>query len=378
MGRARQALGGLLAVVAGIATIGGGCGPFQYQEGPGGAAAGVGGGAGGDAGAGAGGQAGSGASGGTGGSGGGGTVCTPGEVRWCPYDGPPGTEGIGACKAGHRTCNDDGTAFGSCEGEVPPGDKEIPGDMIDDNCDGTALTGGESVLARYFINEDPGESVIHDAVQPPVDLDVLNPDVTALSVFEDASGHRGLHWTASGTTSRASAVITNTKIQSTLGELTAVTMEVVADLEAVVSWTRFVFIGHLDGTSGIDDLSFLFEASRTRFYLADAESGRWNFDPALTGRVVMHLVLATNEPTPEDRAKLYVNGQRVPGDGGSRPGSGQPINVSASEYLSLGTRPGGNFSPQGTIYYAAIYTAALSELEIQTNASLLLLDDDHP
>jgi hypothetical protein len=50
---------------------------------------------------------------------GGGKVCTPGATMDC-YSGPAGTEGIGACHAGTQTCNDAGTAWGPCTGEVTP------------------------------------------------------------------------------------------------------------------------------------------------------------------------------------------------------------------------------------------------------------------
>ncbi|MCA9537674.1 MAG: hypothetical protein KC620_02225, partial [Myxococcales bacterium] len=61
-----------------------------------------------------------------------GCVCEPGEERDC-YNGPDGTEGIGACQPGHQTCRDDST-LGPCEGEVGPTAERCDG--IDNNCDG--------------------------------------------------------------------------------------------------------------------------------------------------------------------------------------------------------------------------------------------------
>ncbi|MCK6590533.1 MAG: SBBP repeat-containing protein, partial [Polyangiaceae bacterium] len=87
-------------------------------------------------------------SGGSGGAGGG-SECQPGETQFC-YSGPPGTEIVGACKAGLATCNPEGTGFGPCEGEITPS-AESCATMGDDDCDGQ-------------INEDgcaciPGEAV---------------------------------------------------------------------------------------------------------------------------------------------------------------------------------------------------------------------------
>ncbi len=63
-----------------------------------------------------------------------GCVCTPGTATPC-YTGPEGTEGIGRCIGGSRPCNNDGTAFGSCEGEATP-ILENCATPEDDDCDG--------------------------------------------------------------------------------------------------------------------------------------------------------------------------------------------------------------------------------------------------
>ena len=64
--------------------------------------------------------------------------CTPGKKQTCPYQGAPETENVGPCRAGIRTCKDDGT-WGHCEGEVLPvneiGD-ELCADGIDNDCNG--------------------------------------------------------------------------------------------------------------------------------------------------------------------------------------------------------------------------------------------------
>ncbi len=63
-----------------------------------------------------------------------GTVCTPDEKVTC-YEGPDGTDGVGACKSGLKQCNAAGTDFGPCEGQVLP-DLEICSKPSDDDCDG--------------------------------------------------------------------------------------------------------------------------------------------------------------------------------------------------------------------------------------------------
>lgn len=62
-------------------------------------------------------------------------VCTPGSTLSC-YGGPPGSAGIGACKAGTVTCLPDGSGYGTCVGDILPW-AEIRANGIDENCDGS-------------------------------------------------------------------------------------------------------------------------------------------------------------------------------------------------------------------------------------------------
>jgi hypothetical protein len=60
-------------------------------------------------------------------------VCIPGETQSC-YSGPGGTEGVGVCQAGTQTCQDDGSGFSACLGQVLPSLERCNG--LDDDCDG--------------------------------------------------------------------------------------------------------------------------------------------------------------------------------------------------------------------------------------------------
>jgi hypothetical protein len=61
-------------------------------------------------------------------------VCEPGTTEAC-YDGPLGTEGVGTCTGGTRTCSPDGTAWSYCVGQVLPVG-EICDNGLDDDCNG--------------------------------------------------------------------------------------------------------------------------------------------------------------------------------------------------------------------------------------------------
>lgn len=87
--------------------------------------------------------------GGTGGSSG----CKPGSTAPC-YSGPDGTQGVGICKAGTKTCNAEGTAYGACSGDATPG-VETCAVAGDENCDGIACSDNE----WSFLAGDPSNQV---------------------------------------------------------------------------------------------------------------------------------------------------------------------------------------------------------------------------
>lgn len=83
-----------------------------------------------------GGAGGAGGAGGKGGEGGSNTLCEPGATKDC-YNGPSGTQGVGACVGGVSECSPDGSAWGPCEGEVVPA-AETCSSIGDEDCDGAA------------------------------------------------------------------------------------------------------------------------------------------------------------------------------------------------------------------------------------------------
>lgn len=67
-----------------------------------------------------------------------GCVCVPGTTAPC-YEGAAGTEGVGACRGGTKTCLPTGGGYGACGGaQVLPASSETCGNHLDDTCDGVA------------------------------------------------------------------------------------------------------------------------------------------------------------------------------------------------------------------------------------------------
>ncbi|XXX80520.1 hypothetical protein WMF30_17300 [Sorangium sp. So ce134] len=62
-----------------------------------------------------------------------GNVCEPQMTVSC-YEGPDNTAGIGICKTGQKTCNSEGTDYGSCKDQKTPKDETCT-NPEDENCD---------------------------------------------------------------------------------------------------------------------------------------------------------------------------------------------------------------------------------------------------
>ncbi|WP_437681521.1 hypothetical protein [Sorangium sp. So ce131] len=62
-------------------------------------------------------------------------VCQPGVIERC-YTGAEGTEGVGECSGGTRSCTTDGQAWGACLGEQTPERETCDPAETDEDCDG--------------------------------------------------------------------------------------------------------------------------------------------------------------------------------------------------------------------------------------------------
>ena len=88
-------------------------------------------------------------------------ACRPGASEAC-YSGPPGTEDVGLCVAGARSCGPEGE-WGACIGEVLPA-RESCADAGDEDCDGVDACAGAYPWSRSFggVEWDHGRRVVID------------------------------------------------------------------------------------------------------------------------------------------------------------------------------------------------------------------------
>ena len=69
------------------------------------------------------------------------------------YDGPPGTEGVGICRAGVQQCDQQGSPVGECVGEVVPEGERCETAGMDEDCDGLIDEGcecGDGVVSGWL------------------------------------------------------------------------------------------------------------------------------------------------------------------------------------------------------------------------------------
>lgn len=321
---------------------------------------------------------------GSGGKGGAG-ACEPGMAQLC-YNGPPGTDNIGACRPGQQTCDAMGAGFGPCQGAVMP-DEEICGNGLDDDCNGQVDPTGEclvdrGLIVRYFINEaesghDP--AVLKDAAPEPLDLTI---DYNSELDFSNVDDHRGLAWPANANDGMVGTPADNTKIWSKLNTSMTGTLEVIVAIGATMPgyYSRISYFGHdshdifslsLRVGSGDSSDSFFFNHDDVLDHVAFPTE-----NDGMSQRMVLHLVLDTTILIDSERVKLYKNGSPVAGATGNFPWLGKQILLLNGEHYILGNRSNGGKPFNGTLFYAAMYSDALTASEIKTNADLLLIDDD--
>jgi hypothetical protein len=239
------------------------------------------------------------------------------------------------------------------------------------------------LLVRYYLDEaESGQGPAEALDAAPNPLPLMLTYVPGMS-YASVGGHRGLSWNAIELDGRASAAIATTKIESGLAGQGAATIETVVELSAVSLFnSRISHIG-TDNESGRFSLSAGETGTANFFWMPTGApepvlAARYPVDFPALGRVVLHLVLYASQADAADRARMFVDGVEVAAVASTPPLTTETIVLAATNHFALGNREIGMRSFVGVLYYSAMYTAALTDMEVQNNAAVLVASDDSP
>ena len=205
---------------------------------------------------------------------------------------------------------------------------------------------------------------------------------TGTSAWTSAGGGRGLtiQGATGGGTWCKSASLSGSKVDTALAGTTKCTLEFVvtasgtpANFEEIGGWNN----------PGVDDGVTLFRDNANNklqvWSLLNGDGTQMAESSAglSAGRHVIHVVIDTTQATAANRVKIYVDGTDVT-TSTSAPTQNSTLVVGA-RFFVLGDDPSHTFGTNmwtGTIWYAALYAAALTAGEVSTNSTALTSNDD--
>lgn len=238
----------------------------------------------------------------------------------------------------------------------------------------------DGLVARYYLDEasdgqGPNEAL--DAAPNPLNLPIT---YSAGMTYAEEGGHRGVAWNAIDLLGNIATPVGGTKVETALDGGTTGTIEVVVRLvDANPSSSRLVHIGE-DSESGRFTLYADDNASAGFDWLQPgAESAVWPVPFLASGRTVLHVVLDTDLADVASRVRLYVDGNLATENGtGIPPLLGETTKLIPTAHFSIGNRFIGARSFVGVLFYAAVYSTALTPADVATNVAVLTASDDSP
>jgi hypothetical protein len=249
-----------------------------------------------------------------------------------------------------------------------------------------------NLIARYLLNEaSSGTSVTQiNSTVNNYHLDEINYNSGAMFWTEDSGGNRGIRSSTTGQTQHARRKVTTGDPLLSASGGTKWTWEVVVDnnILGTANNERVVAI-HRRTSTGVS--AFSITVNTTEFFCTGFNNSSATSDgtallhsmlrSSLTsGRNVIHLVIDSTLATAADRAKFYLNGAfMTPVFTNATVVQNSTLALNTDHDLIFFNRGDtGTFtrSPQGNLYYAALYNKALTTDEINVNYSALITNGD--
>ena len=243
------------------------------------------------------------------------------------------------------------------------------------------------LISRYYIDEAASgiaPTSLVDSSSNGYDLTTIDYGGGNLA-FVEVSGNRGLVSSSITGTQRAVRAIDNTSdaLRDALEGTQTATIEFVADLTAGNSGGGRIF--GVNGRAGQNGECIMRFNTSSGGGLTpmwdDIARGLWIIG-ASSGRRVYHLVFDTTQATASNRVLIYVNGSvQAATSAGTTITQNSTLSLGSNLDLTMFNRENsGSYdrSIGGTIFYAAIYSSALSSTNVADNYAVLTADDDTP
>jgi hypothetical protein len=258
---------------------------------------------------------------------------------------------------------------------------------------GTGASGGEGgsggqapvlvdrgLVVRYFMDEAPsGQSPTQmlDSAPSPFHLGL---DYSAQMAYAATPNGRGLDWTAVAAPGSARGTISGSKVQTALHGSATATIELVVNATDLRQGGNTV-INALGSGSNAGDLSLYSTTNHGGNQVGVAwhggtEMGYWPVDLRTVGRVVLDAVVDSTQADGASRLLLFVDGVSAGAASGSNVTQNATVDLSSATTLSVGNGVALVASIEGGLYYAALYSSALSQSEISINVTRLQASDD--
>jgi hypothetical protein len=246
----------------------------------------------------------------------------------------------------------------------------------------------EGLVSRWFVDESSEQIAaggpVDDAAPNPLPLGVLveefDIDGGVQPVGSGTAPNRGVRYFAPRTVGRVRAPVSGTKIEQRIHGATALTLELVVDVEqGAEGGARLVHFG-LDASEDSRLALAIEDDGRIDFRLnGNTNVRRWPSAGVLGGgRRVLHLVLDSTRVEAAERVRFHVDGELREPDPFSGPPQDVTVDLQSNGYVSLFNRTSGERSFVGVGHYAAVYDVPFDTLRIERHVAALQASDDEP
>ena len=239
------------------------------------------------------------------------------------------------------------------------------------------------LVVRYYIDEAASGTAPTDALDGSGVGSAFNLAIdygTSNLAYVETSGQRGLVSSATTGVQRArKTLVTSDKVITALSSSKLATLELVIDATGFSASGGRIF-GITDRTGGNGSLILRASDTGSAWQLAVNSTTYDVFNFAETGRQVIHIVYDSAQAVAGDRLKYSVNGGTLTNASGTIP-LNTALTIDNTLDLIMFNRESGGFydrSMTGTIFYAALYSAAFTQGMVDQNYAVLTSDDDTP